>query len=402
MARHKCMNLWTKIHNENQKEKYWYHQSPSMWLSPLSEGGMIWTEILRLKDCKSSNHCDEDKCKYRRLRNSQYRRFCHFYKSLFEHIECRKENDKEPNPLDAWIFSEEIGDPVRCDNHEDDWDDETNHEIDNISMTCSCNCQDVIQWHHDICDDNHLQCFEKVVCTSSMTFIMMFTGTYFTIKLPDNVEKQERSEKFKPRNLEEKDNTKGECDTENSSSNHSPKYCFTTKLGRELLGCHTDEDSIISTHHDIDENDIEKRKESGTRCESGEIGRKGFEHSECVLGRLISENTNWEDGSSVVGRIFEIVDDKSIVINNTHKYCLSYIFRIFTISKNRFSRESANNMWFKKKKELFGSLFIVLYDDIFAPKSWIFKSFHLDILIHIDISKYRMYSFIRKDNTKHW
>jgi hypothetical protein len=66
---------------------------------------MICFEIFGLEHCESTDNKDEKNGEYTRFRNAIYTiDWESFSESFFEHIKCCEENDKESNPLDAWIL----------------------------------------------------------------------------------------------------------------------------------------------------------------------------------------------------------------------------------------------------------------------------------------------------------
>ena len=101
-----------------------------------------------------------------------------------------------------------------------------------------------------------------------------------TIELPYDIEKENSSEEFESWYLHEPDDSEREYDTEHSSTSYSPEYCLLAISSSELLGRHPNEDSIISTHDEVDEDDIEKSKCSCAREYVSKISRKSIKHRE--------------------------------------------------------------------------------------------------------------------------
>lgn len=147
-------------------------------------------------------------------------------------------------------------------------------------MTCACYGEDIIEGHSHICDDDSLDCFTKSCCTFSSCFIVMFMSSYFPIKFPYDIEEEYSTEEFESRDFHEKYNSEREEDTQYRSTCHSPKYSFFPYFWWEIFCCHSYEDSIITAHHEIYEDDIEKCKCSCTRKKMSKIGRKCFKHRE--------------------------------------------------------------------------------------------------------------------------
>lgn len=263
MIRHEAGYLRSKVYDSYEEEKYRHHESATMRSCPLGKSWVIRIQVLGLENRKSSDNGDKEEGEYTWLWDtSDEFRGC-FWEPFLEHIERCEEDDKESCPLDTWVFHEETSYPTRCNNHKYDRDDESYHEVYDISMARSCNRKDIIEWHDDISNDDHLERFKECIGISSM-FIMMFTRAYLTVELPYNVEEEYCPEELESWDFEEEYDSEWKYNTEDSSSCHSPEYCFSAECRRELFGGHTDEDGIITTHHDIDEDDIEKGKESCT------------------------------------------------------------------------------------------------------------------------------------------
>lgn len=274
---HECRNLGSKVDREDKKHKYRDHESTTMCLCPFCKGWPIWSQISSLKEGKSTNYEDEKECKYRWFWDTKYRWFDDLWESFFKHIECREEDDKETHPLNTWIFDEESSNPVGSHDHEYDGYDQTDDEIHNISMTGTSNSEYIIQWHDNISNNNHLERFEKIVRVSSMLFVM-FSCSYFTIEFPYYIEKEYRTKEFEPRDFEEEYDSKWERDTKDGSTNHSPENSFAAKLRGEFFGGHSDKNRIVSTHHNIDKDDIEEGKESSTGWECQEVSGQCIKH----------------------------------------------------------------------------------------------------------------------------
>ena len=152
-------------------------------------------------------------------------------------------------------------------------------------MAGSCYSQDIIEAHSDIGDDDRL--YGSHECISSLgSLFMMFIRSYLTVELPYHIEEEECSEELEPWNLEEKYDSKWEYDTENCRSCHSPEYCPFPFYSLELLRRHTDEDSIISAHDEIDEDDIEQGECS---CRSEEMEKVRFEGDDEVCHSVKKE-----------------------------------------------------------------------------------------------------------------
>lgn len=216
-------------------------------------------EILGLEHSESTDNSDEEKCEEAGFWDPEHEVWSGFRESFFEHLERGEEDDEESNPLDRWEFFEHFRDPAWGDDHEDDRDDESYHEIHDISMTRTCDGEDIIQRHGDIGDDDSLDRSTKCRRTATM-FLMMLARTDLTIELPYDVEEEDSTEELESRYLEEEYDPQWEYDTENCSTCDSPEYCFSSEFWREFLCRHTDEDSIITAHDEVDEDDIEQRE----------------------------------------------------------------------------------------------------------------------------------------------
>jgi hypothetical protein len=91
---------------------------------------------------------------------------------------------------------------------------------------------------------------------------MMLVCSDFSIKFPYNIQKKEGPEEFESRNLEEPYCTEGEKNTKYGSTSNSPKDCLFSFCTFKILCRHPDEDSIVSTHDEVDEDDVEEGKSS--------------------------------------------------------------------------------------------------------------------------------------------
>lgn len=108
---------------------------------------------------------------------------------------------------------------------------------------------------------------------------IVLTRTNLTIKLPYDIQKEYCSEEFESRYLKEEYNSKWKYNTEDGCTGNSPKYSLFSKFMRKILRRHTDKDSIITTHHEIDKDDIEKGK-CTRRCEEmHEVSGESVEHT---------------------------------------------------------------------------------------------------------------------------
>ena len=101
---------------------------------------------------------------------------------------------------------------------------------------------------------------------------MMLTRSDFSVKFPYHIEEEDGSEELESWDLEEKYDSEREDDTEDGGTSNSPEDGFLSYLGRELLRRHTDEDSVISTHDEVDEDDIEERESACCREKVSEVG----------------------------------------------------------------------------------------------------------------------------------
>ncbi len=302
MCTHEFIDLSTEVYEADKEEKYRYHKDSTICSRPLSEGRVVSAEILCLKYRKAT---DDEYEKHREETRLWYTKECisrhGFAESFLEHFESRKEDDEESDPLDRWVFLQESADISRRYDHEYDRDDESDHEIYDISMAGSCDCEYVIEWHRDISDDDRLDSCTIVRSAISCSLFVMLMSPYLSIELPYHIEEEYRSEELKSRNLEEKYDPEGKYDTEDRRTCYSPKYCFFSHFWREIFGRHTDEDSIVSAHDEVDEDDIEQ---SECSCRSEEMekiwfeSREKFEHKECVKKNMCvfsrkSEKMQW-------------------------------------------------------------------------------------------------------------
>lgn len=85
----------------------------------------------------------------------------------------------------------------------------------------------------------------------------MFMSSDLSVELPYYIQEQYSPEELESRYLHEPYDSEGENNTENSGASNSPKYGFFTICSLEFFGCHTDEDSIVSAHHEVDHDDIQ-------------------------------------------------------------------------------------------------------------------------------------------------
>ena len=279
MSIHEFWYFPTEVHYKDEEEKYRDHKCTTMSPSPFTECWVVRLEVFLLEDSESTDESDKKQSEYTRLWYPTDHLWCCLRESLLEHLECCEEDDEESYPLDAGIAFEKLRDIARSDNHENDGYDETDHEIYHVSMARSCYSQDIIEAHSDIGDDDRL--YGSHECISSLgSLFMMFIRSYLTVELPYHIEEEECSEELEPWNLEEKYDSKWEYDTENCRSCHSPEYCPFPFYSLELLRRHTDEDSIISAHDEVDEDDIKQGECSCRSEEVSEVRRESIEHSE--------------------------------------------------------------------------------------------------------------------------
>lgn len=261
MRIHKFGDFPSEIRHEDEKEENNNHEWLSISLRPFSKDRIIWLEIFGLEESKSANNKDKKEGKNTRFRHTENNWFCHFGESFFEHLKCCEEDYKKSEPLDGRVFLKHLGNPSWGNDHENNGDNKSYAEVHHISMTCSCDREDIIEGHSNISDNYRLDgCREGISFFSS--FFMVFVSTDFTIKLPYDIEEEDSTEEFESWNLHEPYRPKWEDDSENGCSCYSPEYCFGSFSSLEFFGCHTDEDSIISTHHEVYEDDIEEREES--------------------------------------------------------------------------------------------------------------------------------------------
>lgn len=266
MCTHEIRDFPSEIHYEYEKEKYRHHEHSTVCTCPLCECRIVSAEIFGLKYCEATDDEYEEHSEDARLRYTEECIGRHgFAESFLEHLERREEDDEKSDPLYAWVFFEKSGDITRCYHHEDDRDDESDHEIHDISVAGSCYRENIVETHSDIGYDDRLDCRGECCCRILASFFMVFVCTDLSVELPYHVEEEYRSEEFETRNLEEKYDSEWEDDTKNGCTSNSPKYCLLSHLWGEIFGCHPDKDSIISAHDEVDEDDIEECK-SSCRC----------------------------------------------------------------------------------------------------------------------------------------
>lgn len=270
---HKFCDFSTKIGHKNQKDKYGYHEGFSIRLCPIRECGMIWAKVFCLEESKSTNDSDKKKSKNTGFWDSKNHRFCNFRESFFEHFERCEEDDEESEPLNRRIFLEHLGNPSRGNNHENDWNNKTNSEIYDVPMTCSCNGEDIIERHGNISDDDGFDSGTESICFFS-SFFLMFMSTNLTIELPYDVEKEDSAEEFESWNLHEPDGTKRKNNSKDCCTSNSPENRFLAFRSLEFLRCHPNENSIISTHDEIDEDDVQEGEKS---CRSKKMSKVRWE-----------------------------------------------------------------------------------------------------------------------------
>lgn len=274
---HEVRYLSTEVGHEDEEHEYRHHEHTTVGASPVSKCWVIWTEILGLQHCESSDNDDQEQCEYTRLGHTEYCWLCDFCEALLEHLECREEDDKKSNPLDRWILLEELGNIPRCDHHEDDRDDETDSEIDYIPVARPCDSEDIIQWHGDIGDDDRLDCFREA-CSALATLFVMLVRADLAVELPYHVEEEYCSEELEAWDPHEENHTEREYDTQHCRTRYSPKYSFFTHLWWQILGRHTDEDGVISTHDEVDEDDIEQSEGTCRGKKMSKVSRERIEH----------------------------------------------------------------------------------------------------------------------------
>lgn len=104
--------------------------------------------------------------------------------------------------------------------------------------------------------------------------IMMLMDTDLAVELPHYIEEKYSSEELESRYLHQKYDSKREYDTEYRRARYPPEYCLLAEFWWEIFRCHTDQDSIVSAHHEVDEDDVEERK---CTCRSEEVSKVSFE-----------------------------------------------------------------------------------------------------------------------------
>ncbi len=283
MIAHETADVSTELRYEYEEEEDWYHEGFPVSFCPFSECWIICLEVFCLEECEPSDDNDEDECEETAFRHSHDTFRCHFSESFLKHLECGKEDDEESEPLYRWIFVEEFCDESRCDDHEDDWYDKSDCEIDDVSVTCPGNGENIVEWHGNIGDDDHLYCCSEIAGLTGMFVIVVFACANLAVEFPDDIEEKYGSEEFESRDLKEDDDSHREDDSECCSSGNSPENCFFSLFGWEIFRCHTYEDCIVPAHNEIDHDDVEEGKPG---C------RRGCRIDKCV--DLLSENIRRE------------------------------------------------------------------------------------------------------------
>ena len=218
--------------------------------------------------------------------NTEYSWFCNLGESLLEHLECREEDDEESEPLNRWILFELFRYPATRYYHEDDRDDETDSEIHHIPMTSTSDCENIVEWHSNISDDDGLDSFAESCCRLAM-FSSTLMRAYLSVELPYNIEEEYGSEELESWYLEEEYYPKWEYDAQDSGTSDSAEYGFFAHLWWEVLGCHTDEDSVISTHDEVDEDDIEQCECTCRGKKMSKVCWECIKHSEVGEGERV-------------------------------------------------------------------------------------------------------------------
>ena len=79
-----------------------------------------------------------------------------------------------------------------------------------------------------------------------------------SVELPYYVEEEYGTEELESRYLHEPYDSERKYDTEDRRTSNSPEYRLFAIGSSEPLGCHTDEDRIVTTHHEIYHDDVEE------------------------------------------------------------------------------------------------------------------------------------------------
>lgn len=273
MRTHEFSDFSTEIGHENQKDKNSYHKRFSIRLCPICECWVIWSKVFRLEKSESTHDNDKKEGKYAGFWDSQNHRFSNFRESFFEHFERSEEDNKKSKPLNGWEFFEHFCDPAWGYDHENNRNNQSNPEVHDISMACSSDREDIVERHSHISNDDSLDGGSEGICFFSSLFVM-FVSANLTIELPYDIEKQEGSEEFESWNLHEPDGSEGEKYSKNRRTCNSPENRFLAFRSLKFFRCHADEDRIVSTHDEVDEDDIEQREESRGSKKMSKIGRE--------------------------------------------------------------------------------------------------------------------------------
>lgn len=258
---HKFCDFPTEVGHKNQKDKYCYHERFSIRLRPIRECRMIWAKVFCLEKSKSTNDSDKKKSKNTGFWDSKNHRFCDFWESFFEHFERCEEDNEETEPLNRRIFFEQFCDSIRGKYHKNNRNNKSDCKVDDIPVACSGNGEDIVERHGNISDDDGLDGSTESICFFS-SFFLMFMSTNLAIELPYNIEKKHRTEEFESWNLHEPDGTKRKNNSKDCCTSNSPKDCLFAFRSLEFLRGHSDKDSIVSAHDEIDEDDVQESKKS--------------------------------------------------------------------------------------------------------------------------------------------
>jgi hypothetical protein len=103
---------------------------------------------------------------------------------------------------------------------------------------------------------------------------MVLVRSDLSIELPYYIEEEDRTEELESWYLHEPDNSERKNDTEDCRTSNSPEYGFFAICSLEPLRCHTDQDSIVTAHDEVDHDDIEECECSCRGEEMSKIGSK--------------------------------------------------------------------------------------------------------------------------------
>lgn len=240
-----------------------------------------WTDILRMKHYKESTERKE--YKWKDIIVEEF--YIKFMGSREYHLHRNKEDNEESHPLDLWVFIQVLGNQIRGKCHEDYGEHEPDSKCCDILMSRSGNCEDIIETHGEIRYDNRpYSCHKPCLFGIDMMFFTIW-HTEFSIEFPHDIEKEDSSCELYSHKREEKYRKKCENNTENGCQGDSEENSFFSLCPLEFPGRHPDQNRIVPTHHDIDEDDIQKCQCTMSRKEVQKLREEKF-HKKRLQNRM--------------------------------------------------------------------------------------------------------------------